>query len=288
MLKSKISTQWLRSFYALADHGSMTLTAQALGMSQSSISYHISELETEIGMELVQRYKGGVCLTDDGKILFEQVSRFIKIANSSNALGDDAPRVLNMCVLHDSLVDFVICNNKRSNKLNIEFHPMIADKDIFEALETNQFDVVITPYLRTAQDLRKVQICKASYYLIASKNIDINTLSLNAIAKKYPYIKYHCRKPFQREIASMLKVAPACISVTADKYQALMLCEESVGWTIFAIPEGLEHFNQQVDRCVHIKKLDMETVDYYMFCQSYVEQHIYDDVCQLALECYGS
>ncbi len=265
----------------------MTLTAKHLGMSQSSISYHISELERELSVELLQRYNSGVALTEDGKILFEQVNRFIKLDSLTKHFTKAEPKVLTACVLHDSLVDFVVCNNNRKDKLNIEFHPMFADKDIFDGLEGSKFDFVVTPYIRTAQRFKQVKICKADYYLVASKCIDIDTLALEDIAENYPYIKYYCRKPFQREIATLFKESLECIATVADKYQALMLCEQSNAWTVFAIPDGLKHFKQKIAQYTHIKKLDLVAVDYYMVCQSDLEQNVYNNIYQLVHDCYG-
>ncbi len=47
--------QQLRCFVAVADHGSFTRAAQALTLSQPTLSQSVSKLETEFGTELFQR-----------------------------------------------------------------------------------------------------------------------------------------------------------------------------------------------------------------------------------------
>ena len=64
----------LRAFRYVATHGSVTRAAIALGVSQSSVSRHISALEGEIGQSLFNRSSGFV-LSSAGKELFEGVDQ---------------------------------------------------------------------------------------------------------------------------------------------------------------------------------------------------------------------
>lgn len=64
----------LRAFRYVATHGSVTRAAAALGISQSSVSRHISALEGEIGQALFNR-SSGFALSNAGKELFEGVDQ---------------------------------------------------------------------------------------------------------------------------------------------------------------------------------------------------------------------
>lgn len=49
-----------------AEKGSFTRAAQELDYAQSSVSKMVSDLEKEWGMTLLERSRGGVCLTSPG------------------------------------------------------------------------------------------------------------------------------------------------------------------------------------------------------------------------------
>jgi len=61
--------QWLHSFVRLADTKSFTRAAQQLGVSQSTVSSHIQQLEAKLRRNLFARDTHGVTLTPDGDTL---------------------------------------------------------------------------------------------------------------------------------------------------------------------------------------------------------------------------
>ena len=65
----------LASLIAIADHGSFSAAARALGTVQSNVSAHIARLEKELGAILVDRPTGK--LTDEGTVVVERGRRII-------------------------------------------------------------------------------------------------------------------------------------------------------------------------------------------------------------------
>ncbi len=61
----------LRLFMNIVEHGSITLAADDLGMTQPALSKHLSRLENELGTKLLERLPRGVRLSPSGKILFD-------------------------------------------------------------------------------------------------------------------------------------------------------------------------------------------------------------------------
>ncbi|OON81130.1 LysR family transcriptional regulator [Streptomyces tsukubensis] len=59
------------AFVAIADTGSFTNAARALGISQSAVSHAIAGLETELGVTLMVRDRSGIELTDAGRRALE-------------------------------------------------------------------------------------------------------------------------------------------------------------------------------------------------------------------------
>lgn len=65
----------LTSLIAIADNGSFSAAARALGTVQSNVSAHISRLETDLGVTLVERHNGK--LTEEGTRVVERARRVI-------------------------------------------------------------------------------------------------------------------------------------------------------------------------------------------------------------------
>ena len=74
----------LAALVAIADHGTFSAAARSLFTVQSNISGHISRLEKELGVTLVDRAQGG--LTDDG---FSVVERARRILNEIEDITSD-------------------------------------------------------------------------------------------------------------------------------------------------------------------------------------------------------
>lgn len=61
----------LRSFFAIAEFGSLSKAAEQLHVSQSTLTRQVQALETEIGGQLLERGHSGVALTAAGHLLLE-------------------------------------------------------------------------------------------------------------------------------------------------------------------------------------------------------------------------
>ena len=61
----------LRSYFAIAEFGSLSKTAEQLHVSQSTLTRQMQSLETEIGGQLLERSHSGVALTAAGHVLLE-------------------------------------------------------------------------------------------------------------------------------------------------------------------------------------------------------------------------
>lgn len=104
----------LRAFEVAARHGSFTLAAQTLCITQSAISRHVKTLEERLGCQLFERKGSKLMLTDTGRLLAQELERsFGAIENAcaavnrqKGALRLKAPSTLTMRWLMQALEGF--------------------------------------------------------------------------------------------------------------------------------------------------------------------------------------
>lgn len=65
----------IQVFNVVSEFRNVTQAARMLNISQSSVSYHIKKLETDLGYELFRRTKGGLVLTEEGAVLASYVDK---------------------------------------------------------------------------------------------------------------------------------------------------------------------------------------------------------------------
>ena len=70
----------LEVFIKVADSGSFSKGAEASFITQSTVSQHISALEGEFGLKLLDRTGKGALLTEAGKLLLERARRVVDLA----------------------------------------------------------------------------------------------------------------------------------------------------------------------------------------------------------------
>lgn len=89
--------QQLAYFTAVADCGSFNKAAEAMFISQPSLSKAIGNLEAELGLELFSRNNRGVQLTEDGKKLYQYARSILEqMEMVRNMSRRDLPRILSV------------------------------------------------------------------------------------------------------------------------------------------------------------------------------------------------
>ena len=90
----------LEYFVAVAENGQMTSAARRLGIAQPALSQAISQLESELGLKLLDRHSRGVTLTQAGEAFYEKA----RIAVAASAAAQSAARSLARG--HEGAIDF--------------------------------------------------------------------------------------------------------------------------------------------------------------------------------------
>lgn len=82
----------LALFALVVESGSFTVAAQRLGIGKSSVSRTISELETYVGAQLLNRSTRALSLTDAGRLIFQDCAQIVEAAtNAFDKLDGDLP-----------------------------------------------------------------------------------------------------------------------------------------------------------------------------------------------------
>lgn len=85
----KINFELYKTFYIVAKLGNFTKAAKKMYISQPGISKAIKTLEEQLDCKLFVRNKNGVTLTEEGKVLFDDIKLAINlIENAENKLSD--------------------------------------------------------------------------------------------------------------------------------------------------------------------------------------------------------
>jgi len=75
----------VRSYLMVAEHGSTLAAARHLAVTQSTISRHLSELERQLSVQLFDRRKTGLVLTDKGRELLSFAAQMDSVADNLQA-----------------------------------------------------------------------------------------------------------------------------------------------------------------------------------------------------------
>ncbi|MGF1629787.1 MAG: LysR substrate-binding domain-containing protein [Kiloniellaceae bacterium] len=74
-----LDSELLRTFAAIADHGSFSRAGTAVGRSQSAVSLQMKRLEDTAGCSLFRRQSHGVSLTASGENLLQNARRILRL-----------------------------------------------------------------------------------------------------------------------------------------------------------------------------------------------------------------
>src|SRR5229473_8066239 len=77
-IMSAMELRHLRYFLAVAEALNFTKAAAQLRVAQPALSRRVTDLEDEIGVDLLKRSPRGVTLTAEGKLFLDEVSEWLK------------------------------------------------------------------------------------------------------------------------------------------------------------------------------------------------------------------
>jgi len=140
----------LLSFVQVAELNSFTKAAQVLNYSQSTISFQIKQLETELGFLLFERINHTLHLTDRGEELLAYAQQVCRLTAEFHQKQKEQREVEGYVhiVTPDSVCEAMLVENyadffSRYPKINLKFSTADTN-DMFRMLDQNTADVILT------------------------------------------------------------------------------------------------------------------------------------------------
>lgn len=140
----------LESFRTVAELRSFTRAADALGFTQSTISFQIRQLEDELGAPLFERNNRTVTLTNEGRRLLPLAYDILRLSAEAAHIGGNSeePRGLVRLGIAESLANWQM--REKFARFH-QSHPLIhlqlitgSTEDTFLRLQRNQVDLIYT------------------------------------------------------------------------------------------------------------------------------------------------
>jgi DNA-binding transcriptional LysR family regulator len=179
-----IDLEWLRTFKAIYEHGTLTGAAQALYISQPGVSLHLNSLEAYTGYKLFDRSAKKLVPTERGKVIYNFVEEPLLKLESAEELFHKSTKAerstisIGMCF---ETFQYTLEKYIASLPFNViikfgDYQQMIHD------LDKGLLDLIITPQKGEQKNLEFSPFSRERIVLVAGEKTDTKTL--NALLKK--------------------------------------------------------------------------------------------------------
>ncbi|MEH6357864.1 MAG: LysR family transcriptional regulator [Pseudomonadales bacterium] len=231
----------LEVFSHVAKTGNMSQAAKQLGMTQSSISQTLSNLEEALETPLLDRSVRPMTMTTGGRFLYDRSSLLLKEARKTSLAIKQADytrlRHINISVV-DSIAtavgpSLVKAVEKRTQDWSI--HTGLSHLH-GHALLSREADIIITDdALEDYTDLNRFQILREPFILALPNDFKGEVKNLNQLLNDLSFIRYSANSLIGRSIERYLQaihVEPVQRLQLDNSYAIVSAVSAGLGWTI--------------------------------------------------------
>ena len=169
-----LNLEWLRSFKAIYETGTLTGAAQALFISQPGVSLHLNSLESYTGYKLFDRSARQMVPTERGKVLYNFIVEPIAKLEAAEQLFHKSSRLERPTISIGMCFETIQCTLEKhisTLPFNViiqfgEYPQMLAD------LDKGLLDLIITPQKGTQKNLEYKPFSKERIVMIAGSKTD--------------------------------------------------------------------------------------------------------------------
>ncbi|RPE71010.1 DNA-binding transcriptional LysR family regulator [Pacificibacter maritimus] len=235
---ARLSLWGLEVFLAAADEGSVSAAAKRLGASPSSVSQQLSNLETALGTEVLNRRERPMTLTPAGRILRRRALTIVSEASHarSEIAGLDLSQLsslrLGMIEDFEASVTPSLLSNMAGSLTHTRFELETGPSHrLLDHLEHRSLDVIVAAEFSAADWIISHPLLTDPFVAVTPKGMGASLDDLQGVA----FIEYTRRHAMGRELATHLSHQGFHLShrFEMDSYRAMMaMVAGGVGWTI--------------------------------------------------------
>lgn len=184
-------------FHKVVKLGSFSKAAEALFMTQPGVSNHVAQLELQTGLKLLERERGKIELTREGRIIYKYAERIEKAArdleSAIKGMQKDARPQLKVGTTPTYtriLMPHVLGGFQKTNQDILIKLDSGSSREMVDSLFSNQNDVIIAANLQLSKKLTAFPFLQEDLVLITSRKHTLakkRSVSLADI-KSYPFI----------------------------------------------------------------------------------------------------
>ncbi len=141
-----MNIEWAKTFLEIVKYGSINLAAEAMFLSQSTISTRLSLLEEELGYRLLLRSKGqrSITLTNEGQAFLPMATHLVRIQKEAVNISKRPEISLRICAIDSFNRSFLNHFYQKLFSLNPKARFSISthhSEDIYTRLEEHNIDL---------------------------------------------------------------------------------------------------------------------------------------------------
>jgi len=143
-----VDTQFLKTFVAVADHGSMAAAARLLNITPAAVAQQIRTIERELGTPLIARVGRTVSVTEAGSRMLQRARDILRDVSDLRTLANDnavsGELRLGACptALAGMLPDILARMVEKFPHINVFVRPGFS-ADLYRAVESDDLDAAI-------------------------------------------------------------------------------------------------------------------------------------------------
>ncbi|MCO4838937.1 MAG: LysR family transcriptional regulator [Rhodobacteraceae bacterium] len=173
----------LRVFIAIAEEGGLSAAQERLNVAASTVSTHLTHLETRLGLRLCNRGKAGFSLTQEGRLVLEAAYEVQQHMNAfsqavslikGEVVGEIKIGLMANLLSHpESEISVALAKIQEEYPL-ISLQVLDVRPDRTEAsLMRGEFDIVISAMFQSAPEIDRVELFKQPHVVLCSRSHEL-------------------------------------------------------------------------------------------------------------------
>ncbi len=243
MLAKGVTLRGLEVFEALAATGSVARTAAATGMSQPSVSQHLRNLETALGMTLVDHSRRPMVLTPAGRSFLartEKVLRELRLAQSELSVMDLSDLTSLSVGLIDDFDDDLtprLATALADSMSNCRFRLITAPSlEIGAAMRARELNIAVAASSGQLLDgVAEYELARDPFILVTPAGVVRNDDSVLDDIADLPFLRYDREQLISRQVEAHLsrqKVAFEDRFEIGSHLALMAMVARRIGWTV--------------------------------------------------------